>query len=61
MRNNRAHVDDEFKKIADSLKECNDHASQINKNLGIRLTYLDTELKETNATLLNKSNIIVDH
>jgi hypothetical protein len=44
MRNNRAYVDEEFKKIVDSLKECNDQTSQINKNLGIRLSSLDTEL-----------------
>lgn len=61
MRNNRAYVDEEFKKIVDSLKECNDQTSQINKNLGIRLSSLDTELQETNALLQNKSNIIVDH
>jgi hypothetical protein len=38
MKNNRAYIDDEFKKIADSLKQCNDNTSEVNKNLGNRLS-----------------------
>ena len=38
MKNNRAYIDDEFKKIADSLKQCNDNTSEVNKNLGSRLS-----------------------
>ena len=38
MKNNRAYIDDEFKKLADSLKQCNDNTSEVNKNLGTRLS-----------------------
>ena len=38
MKNNRAYIDDEFKKIADSLKQCNDNTSEVNTNLGNRLS-----------------------